>query len=217
MPIFTVNVISAMLTQEFVSPSPSQDWKLSFRAKLSGDDRFRHIDGAVIDNIEFYVSVRKDQGENKEWFERVFPNWDKSKEPKGILVYSESTKAEYEILPPSISLYTFLPNESVNDLLEMARGRLFPSEIVVHIFNDYGMKYGWEPDGRGKEWNTKDHPRLPVEAISFRIPLSESKTTEDLVAEVPKPQNSPDLVKWQIRIFWALAFIAALLFWRLRS
>jgi hypothetical protein len=41
------------------------------------------------------------------------------------------------------------------------------------------IKYGWEPDGSGKEWDNKNHQHLPIKGFTFIAKVGVSDDTED--------------------------------------
>jgi hypothetical protein len=68
----------------------------------------------------------------------------------------------------SYTLDAKIPRRRFDALLAaVSQGRL-PSEISITVG---GMTYDWQPDGSGKKWDNKSSPELPVESISFYIPL----------------------------------------------
>jgi len=95
-------------------------------------------------------------------------------------------------------------------LLALAGQRQLPSISVVIPNESHGIKMGWEPDGSGKEWDTKEHPVLEVVAAQFSYPL----IAEDPLLAPPKPDPAAAMTQVLVYIAqkqkWVLAALVAL-------
>lgn len=115
-----------------------------------------------------------------------------------------------EGIPQGYSVALRVSPETFERLVVFARQRQLPSITVRIPSNTPGLKMGWEPDGSGKDWETKDHPVLEVVVAQFTYPL----IADDPLLAPPKPE--PLAVVTQLLGYiaqkqkWLLAAVVAL-------
>ena len=91
----------------------------------------------------------------------------------GTLTYSEETELDIATYPASYEVEAWIGPSHFDQLLRAARQGKMPSSMRVDVAGD-GIKYGWEPDGSGKDWDNKEKPQLAVICISIVLPLAGS-------------------------------------------
>jgi len=106
----------------------------------------------------------------------------------GALRYHEAHDSDLHSFPESYSLSLHVSQSVYDRVLRLAeRGR--PPTIDVEFGTDlsampeekvkFGVNYGWEPDGSGKEWDNKNHRAVKVEWCEFKGKFGGPETTDD--------------------------------------
>lgn len=142
----------------------------------------------------------------------------------GFLSRFDERVSDDEVRPETCHISAALkPDKFLSLLLAIQSGRV-PESVTVSL---RGMKYGWEPDGSGKEWDEKQVPHPPIAKISFSIPLfgSRSDSSEQNEETIHVPASSADIRSLQAaiseasavlrstiwKVFWSAVVVAVLL------
>jgi hypothetical protein len=117
--------------------------------KLTTEENFNELDG-VLELLEQEDGAPTDENTIGwlHYFEKL-EDWDVHEKAKYV-VEVKLPKRQFEAL-----------------VIAVSQGKL-PSEILIET---EGMSYDVQPDGRGKVWDNKTSPRLPIKSISFTTPL----------------------------------------------
>ena len=55
-------------------------------------------------------------------------------------------------------------------LIDFARHGHYPRDTTIDV---EGVEYDWQPDGRGKKWDTAAVSQVSIMSISFSVPNSD--------------------------------------------
>ena len=123
-----------------------------------------------------------------------------------MLHYFPLREHDFDVSPTTLDFEHYVTEAQLADLFQLAQHGRFPSRLNIHVADDLGMKYGWEPDGSGKEWDTASSPHVLIESFSFEITIAEPP------AAVPPPFDAVLLPVLYRMLFWQqLTFISVLL------
>ncbi len=127
---------------------------------------------------------------------------------KGFISYHEGSDAH--ATPEGYSVTVQVNPALFERILVLATSKQLPSVSIVIPDNAPGMKMGWEPDGSGHEWDTKNHTVLEITSASFSFPI----IADEPEVSPPKPEPlavvHQVLVKIAQRQGWLLAAVIAL-------
>lgn len=194
MPILELQTLSAELSRSF--SEQSYPWNLSLKVKLSDEDELRLSTGEVIHSLSkhdvkiylgFHALTMAPQIFTK------FKGEPKTKNIIGMMKYYPAREDDSESHPSAIFFEQYLAEAELNQLVEFAKQGRFPSKLHIELFSELGLKYGWEPDGRGKEWDTKTNPLIPIERIEWRLSVGEL-IGESSRVDKDSPQSDASLV-----------------------
>lgn len=132
----------------------------------------------------------------------------------GTLTYSEKYEGDLGSEPASYSVEVFIDPSQFDQLVRSARQGKLPAYISIDVVGE-GIKYGWEPDGSGKEWDNKARPQLPVVWVGFGVILAADASD---VEEEPQPgqPSLEDLPPTRAQVAQLMAKVSQLpmkLFW----
>jgi hypothetical protein len=83
----------------------------------------------------------------------------------GALSYFEAFDSDFDYEPAGYSATVVVAFE---ELVAAARIGRLPDRMALHVVGEH-VKYGWEPDGSGVEWDNKNSPHLRVREALFRL------------------------------------------------
>ena len=210
MPIFDLTATSAKLTNSFGEPfiGTTDRWRLTLAVKMGWLDRLTLATGEDPRELVLYLNfIHANVGE------RSFLDV-KGQEPRkgiGVLHYLKGRKGDFDSTPPTLIFENYVTNQQMDQLVAMAMVGRYPTSLTVSVADDAGIKYGWEPDGSGKEWDNQTYPRVAIEAVSFEVPVSPPGVEDNgSGSESGKP-----VAQTEVELLAALNTITRLLQWLL--
>jgi hypothetical protein len=159
MPIFNLTATSAKLTNAFGAPfaGATNRWRLTLTVKMDWTDRLTLATGEEHRDVLMYVNFA-----HANVGERSFLDL-QDQEPShamGMLHYFAAGDRDiFDSSPPTLIFDCYIADDQMNQLVAMAQSGRYPVALSVSVANDAGIKYGWAPDGRDKDWDNKTHPR----------------------------------------------------------
>ena len=213
MPHISVKVKSAQRSMEFGRSlfGPPLLWRFGMTFELNRwEEELRLSTGENIDHVNKYVSFKTIDGSLREWLDEKHGGEGVS--PIGLLHYlpGRERKIDSETTLPSLSFEVYLTEAQMELMLNLAREGRWPETFGFDLADDKGMKYGWEPDGSGKDWDTSMFPRIPIEGLQFQIPILDAPSKEE--APVPNTPTTPvgaDLLPVLNKIAVSLGWVGA--------
>lgn len=140
----------------------------------------------------------------------------------GRLGYWEKREDDFDSQPANYLAELWIASDQFTELVFAARAGRLPRFISLEVVGD-GIKYGWEPDGSGKEWNNKERPHLVITKAYFATVLAIDATDvdEDDAIELSNTDNLPAtraqaaqihkllvrIASWPMKLFWVLVIV----------
>jgi hypothetical protein len=196
-------------------------WFLSLSAKFERRTELVVTTGEKTEEFEIHVTLRQCSDDYAQWLRSRGKEFEKA---VGHLRYSEAWSGDFYGSPPMLSFEVILGGAQMDLLRSFAKHGRFPREISAEVG---GVEYDWQPDGRGKKWDTAAQPVVPLNSISFSLPISEPDTDEfdsDAPPKLKKPETTvvaPALLaelrailQWQRGTFYVVAAVGAYLLYR---
>ena len=217
MPTIRVEVKSAQRTMEFGGELFRRPdiWRLYMDCEFNRwEETIRLSTGEDIVHVAKSISFVTIDPEKKEWLDEKHGG--DGKVVMGLVHYFPAWEGGFhEDRPATVSFEVFLTQEQMSVMLELACEGRFPKKLRFDLADDKGMKYGWEPDGSGKDWDTKQFPRIPIEGLSFQIPIIDEPSEEETPTSntPPTPVGAdilPVLNKIAASLGWVVAGVALL-------
>ena len=113
---------------------------------------------------------------NAKWsmylFEKETAVGDQAPEAVGVLSYFEASSDDFHSNPEECHIEAGLDRDNFQTLVAALQAGRVPDWISIRA---QGLTHGWEPDGSGKVWDTKNTPQAPVISVSFGMPLTSSQ------------------------------------------
>ena len=110
---------------------------------------------------------------------------DDKKDYHNRLSYMPRREPKYDDPTPSQLFFTYLlPRAEFELLRENVIARHYPTSVTVELESD-AIKFGWEPDGSGKEWDTVERRTVKINGIDFQFDFR--KTEPDVDDELSEP------------------------------
>jgi hypothetical protein len=106
----------------------------------------------------------------------------------GLIRYNKEQGRLDTHLPESCYINVALRPELFSSLLTAVQSGRVPDQITVWV---KGLKYGWEPDGSGKIWDTTAMPLAYVSEVGFNIPLFERRDDPEVSTEAAPAERLP--------------------------
>ncbi len=216
MPRLTLRVETARLTNVYgeMFAGPPDRWRLDMAAKLNPyEDRLRLSTGEEMERVTIYANFDCPDDSRRKWLAEK--HGVDGTAPVGLLSYQAAVEHVFDGTPATIFFEIHLTKLQMEQAVEFARDGRCPTVIRVDVAEDRGMKYGWEPDGSGKEWDTKEHPRIAIKGVAFDIPaFAAEPETEELpsggVVSLGIADLLPVLNKISLMIGWVALGVAIL-------
>ena len=210
-------------------------WTVMIDAKLDGGwrDKLRITTGEKSEDLPVGIHigvVKEGQSEALQKLHPLVPNPDGSASETviGFFHYYRAFEDQYGTFstPAGFGAELYLPEPVLRDLFDLAKAGRTPTHLglIVGIVPD-GMRFGWEPDGSGKDWDNAKTPQLPVIQANFVYPV----LTPEEDKEVPEPFQEPappsplppdlrpllmQISQRLVWVIWLLVFVVAAVIWR---
>lgn len=172
----------------FIVGQPS----LVFRQNLIGSDGWRlGFDIQLANSFRQKVSLTTEE-ESLSNLDGSLAFEDTNSEPylgftAGSLSYWEGCDDEFYGHPSSYTLVIRLPPDELRNLRDaIAQGNSLQS-VSVRV---PAMKYGWQPDGSGKEWDNAANPGLEIDAFALYFGKPEE---EEVVPDPPETEVNTEV------------------------
>ncbi len=195
MPILTLDIIAARLFGD-IRLSAYDKLRLFLTAKLDVEERLRLTTGDEIKDVAIYADFITIHADERTQHFKQFTGWADSAKAVGTLNYFPLRKDELDFIPATLHFH-FYPTESqLTDLIALAQHGRFPCRLNVTVPEGQGMKYGWEPDGSGKDWDNVSNHSLPIESVQYEVNLAAPAT------DTPAPPDNLLLPAFNRILFW---------------
>lgn len=156
----------------------SDGWRLSFGIQLANSFRQKvalSTEEQSLTNVEGALAFEDSSSEPYLGF------------PVGSLSYWKGWEGDFDGHPSHYSLVIRLPSAELQSLRDtIAQGTPLQS-VNVEV---PGLKYGWQPDGSGKEWDNAADPGLEVGGFALFFGQPEE---EELVPDPPETEVNTEV------------------------
>lgn len=95
----------------------------------------------------------------------------------GVLSYHEAKSGSDYSFEEECHIKAVLSGSTFDTLFQSLQVGRVPDYVRI---NARDLKYGWEPDGSGKEWDISQNPQVLVTEATFGIPISLEASEADL-------------------------------------
>ncbi len=164
---------------------------LGWAVKVSKEDTVRLTAGGTLDKLPGHVwfSIGTATPEGREVYrEETPPKW-------GVLAYqkAEENPDHYPMLPEAYALSVHVSQSLYEKLQALVVARTLPT-ISVNVGSNWSrsfnpddpepsdkdaIRYGWEPDGSGLEWDNENFCHLEIKWCEFRVNVGLPKAEDD--------------------------------------
>lgn len=163
---------------------------LGWAVKASDNSIVRLATGRTLDELpgRVWFRVGSATSEGREVYrDGASPIW-------GVLAYHESDENpdHYPVLPEAYSLTIHVSRSIFEALKPLVAARTLPA-IIVSVGSSDGLldeeeptqtrseaiRYGWEPDGSGLDWDNKKSRGLEIKWCEFRVDVGLPKAEDD--------------------------------------
>lgn len=164
---------------------------LGWAVKLSSEHTVRLATGATLEKLPGRVSfsIGTATAEGREVYqEGTPPKW-------GVLGYhaEDANPDHFMVLPEAYILRMHVSQSTYETLRSLVAARTLPTITVTFGSNwtssfdrdesepadNEALRYGWEPDGRGLEWDNGRFPQVEIKWCEFRVNVGLPKSEED--------------------------------------
>ena len=227
----SINMGAAWDIAEKQGPSPG---RRSIYLSVFPHDR-THMDlatGEIFENPT-YARTRKPEEKAISAVLEIHEASEDNSRKLGLMHYFEAISSGDGVVE-SASLINFsvqISSKDFSDLIENLRHSVLPTSVSVDLdLNEKGpVKYGWEPDGSGTEWNNKaeNARQIPISSVSFRYELLRPSTndttgemmdpprltvSETIKTEMKALSNQLAKIGWDLRVAGFAVLIAVVIF-----
>jgi hypothetical protein len=102
---------------------------------------------------------------------------------RGQLYYSEGSGDLIHGYPPSYSVSLWVTQGEHDRLIALVQNGVALTKLSIDTGE--GVEYGWEPDGKGKDWDNKQFPKVTVRGFNLQFGTDEDDVLDEDV-EAPK-------------------------------
>lgn len=120
-------------------------------------------------------------------------------QPVGSLVFIPEFQSDDGVFGNEVtySIDCEIPQSMYDELLSAGRLGRMPKSISIEVFGP-GVKFGWEPDGSGLDWDNEEQPRVLISKIDFVLNYvsyvsAEEDDCYDEVISNPEPPTRAQL------------------------
>jgi hypothetical protein len=99
------------------------------------------------------------------------------KDEKGHLYYSPEWKDQFHGRPASYSVFLLLTPEEHGRLVNLVQTGVPLTKLSIDAGE--GVKYGWEPDGTGKDWDNAQFQKVPVVGFNLKFGADDDALDDD--------------------------------------
>jgi hypothetical protein len=159
-----------------------EGWRLSFSAKLANSwvQEIELSSGHEFNSLEGTVAFENDAKEAYEGH------------AKGSLTFWEGSDDAISPRPASYLATIRFPAVDLERLMKTLADGLPLRSVNVHIGS--GMKYGWQPDGSGKNWDNVANPALEITGYTLYFgEADEEEDEEEVVSDLPDLEIKTDV------------------------
>jgi len=139
---------------------------ISMRLALEGREDVRLADKRSLKDVRWSIYAIPDYGDSAA----------ATREDVGILSYHEASSGVDHSFEEECHIQAVLSGATFDALFQSLQAGRVPDH--VHI-NARDLKYGWEPDGSGKEWDVAQKSQVLVTEVTFGIPISLEASDEE--------------------------------------
>jgi hypothetical protein len=208
----------AQAHEYFASQKRCGEWGISLEAEPDPGEALTVTTGEALK--DFVITVNLKPRTASEYPRRRGEGWEKA---IGVLYYLAARPPNFDFSgsPAALIFEFYLGEADMARLLDLACAGRFPRGVTTEA---EGMEYDAAPYGRGKKWDTTRTPQIPLNSISFNIPIGsrpeggeetkESATfvgTDRILELSNRILELSKLAKWQERMFYALIALGVML------
>lgn len=211
--ILDVEPISCSMTLTRARDPETLPSSLTMRLRVL-EDEVRTPDGRKLNDAEWSMTFYEGGSGNK---------FTELHDAIGMINYYAEWRSKHDDIDDTAeACHAWANLDSMNFTLlrDMALAGKLPNGLRLHAF---GMNYGWEPDGRAKEWDVKAHKNAAISKIEIvtklvTTPEPARDDSDPFAAPVSEPET-PELAatraaakaleKVNARLGWVVALLVA--------
>jgi hypothetical protein len=160
----------------------SNNTTLAWSVRLEHGKKVRLSTGSRLNDIQGHVNIQV--GDASPEGRSVFGEEENRIERWGFLRYFESDSSDFLSVPEQYFVSLYVSQRLFDRVLRLAE-RGHPPTVSIEVAEksigdllkgeeppkEFAMKYGWEPDGSGVEWNNKASPHVEITWCTFSAEL----------------------------------------------